>query len=165
MRGVELNGLLRASHRVDLRLGVAWSDARYRDFEHAPCSPTSAQWSCDLSGKRLFNAPEWSAHAGIDYRQPLEHSLELFSGIDYSLRTGYYGTLEGGQGSYQPTYALTNLRLGVRRSDRRWEAEFWARNLFDEQYVTAVYAQLGAGDYGVLTGDPRSLGVTLRTRL
>ncbi|MCQ4263347.1 TonB-dependent receptor [Stutzerimonas stutzeri] len=164
LRGVELNGLLRANERVDLRLGIAWSDARYRDFRNAPCSPTSAQWSCDLTGKRLFNAPEWSATAGVDYRYPLEQGLELFSGVDYSLRTGYYGTLEGGPGSYQPTYALTNLRLGLRRSDKRWETELWARNMFDREYITAVYAQLGAGDYGVLTGDPRSVGVTLRTR-
>ncbi|MDG9926522.1 MULTISPECIES: TonB-dependent receptor [unclassified Pseudomonas] len=164
LRGIELDGLLRASERVDLRLGVAWSDARYRDFPNAPCSPSVAQWSCDLKGERLFNAPEWSATAGVDYRHPLEQGLELFGALDYSFRSGYYGTLEGGEGSYQPSYALTNLRLGLRRADRRWEAELWARNLFDEDYITAVYAQLGAGDYGVLTGDPRSLGVTLRTR-
>ncbi|WP_252272768.1 TonB-dependent receptor [Pseudomonas subflava] len=164
LRGIELDGLLRASERVDLRLGVAWSDARYRDFDNAPCSPESAQWSCDLSGERLFNAPEWSATAGVDYRHPLEHGLELFGAVDHSLRTGYYGSLEGGAGSYQPTYTLTNLRLGLRQADRRWEAELWARNLFDEGYITAVYAQLGAGDYGVLTGDPRSVGMTLRTR-
>ena len=164
LRGVEFNGLLRASERVDLRLGVAWSDARYREFPNAPCSPESAQWSCDLGGDRLFNAPEWSASAGVDYRHPLEQGLELFNALDYSLRSGYQGTLEGGPGSYQPSYALVNLRLGLRRTDRRWEAELWARNLLDEDYITAVYAQLGAGDYGVVTGDPRSVGVTLRTR-
>lgn len=164
LRGIELDGLLRASERVDLRLGIAWSDARYRDFPNAPCSPSSAKWSCDFEGKRLFNAPEWSVTAGADYRHPLEYGLELFGAMDYSFRSGYYGTLEGGEGSYQPSYALTNLRLGLRRNDRRWEAEVWARNLFDEDYVTAVYAQLAAGDYGVLTGDPRSLGLTLRTR-
>ena len=164
LRGIELDARLRASERVDLRLGIAWSDARYRDFANAPCSPSSAQWSCDLGGKRLFNAPEWSASAGVDYRYPLEHALELFSGLDYQFRSGYYGTLEGGPGSYQPSYGLTNLRLGLRRGDRRWEAELWARNLFDEDYITAVYARLGAGDYGVLSGAPRSVGMTLRTR-
>ena len=164
LRGIELDARLRASERVDLRLGIAWSDARYRDFANAPCSPSSAQWSCDLGGKRLFNAPEWSASAGVDYRYPLEHALELFSGLDYQFRSGYYGTLEGGPGSYQPSYGLTNLRLGLRRGDRRWEAELWAHNLFDEDYITAVYARLGAGDYGVLSGAPRSVGMTLRTR-
>lgn len=164
LRGIELDAQLRASERVDLRLGIAWSDARYRDFPNAPCSPTSAQWSCDLGGQRVFNAPEWNANAGIDYRYPLEHGLELFSALDYKFRSGYYGTLEGGQGSYQPSYGLTNLRLGLRRSNRRWEAELWARNLFDKNYITAVYPRLGAGDYGVLTGDPRSMGMTLRTR-
>lgn len=52
----------------------------------------------------------------------------------------------------------------MRENDASWSAELWVRNLFDERYLTAVYAQLGAGDYGVLVGDPRTLGVTLRTR-
>ncbi|AHL75725.1 hypothetical protein CH92_11665 [Stutzerimonas stutzeri] len=164
LRGIELDSAWRLHSRTSLRLGVAWSDARYGAFRNAPCPPGEGQWVCDLSGKRLYNAPEWNVSTGLDYWQPLVPGLEGFGGIDYSFRSGYYGTLEGGKGSYQPSYGLTHLRFGMRRSDHGWEVEGCVRNLFDRHSVTAVYALLGAGDYGVLTGEPRMAGVTVRAR-
>lgn len=164
LRGLELEGALRASERLDLLLGIAWSDARYLEFANAPCSPGLQRLSCDRGDERLFNAPRWSASASMDYRHPLSAGWQAYSGLQYSFRSGYLGTLEGGPGSDLPARTLTNVRLGLRQGDGRWEAELWVRNLFDKQYLTAVYAQLGAGDYGVLVGDARSAGVTLRTR-
>lgn len=163
LRGIEVDGLLHADELTDLRLGVALSDARYQDFAHAPCPPGSSQASCNRSGERLFNAPRWSVTAGVAQRYPLVYGLELFSGVDYSFRSGYYGALEGGAGSYQPAYGLTHLRFGLRRADRLWETELWARNVFDTRYLMAAYAQLGSGDYAVMTGEPRSIGITLRS--
>uniref|UniRef100_A0A923JK19 TonB-dependent receptor n=1 Tax=Pseudomonas zanjanensis TaxID=2745496 RepID=A0A923JK19_9PSED len=164
LRGIELDSAWQLTPRLTGRLGVAWSDARYRSFPNAPCPPASGQWTCDLSGERLYNAPEWNLSSGLDHTHPLPYGLEAFSGIDYSFRTGYYGTLEGGEGSYQPSYGLTNLRLGLRSQDRSWEVEGWVRNVFDRQYITAVYSLLGAGDYGVMTGSERTLGTTVRLR-
>lgn len=164
MRGIELDSAWRLHSRLDLRFGLAWSDARYRSFPNAPCPPASGQWTCDLGGERLYNAPEWNASAGLDYQHPLQHGLETYSGVDYSFRTGYYGTLEGGEGSYQPSYGLTNLRLGLRRQDGGWEVESWVRNLFDRHSISGVYSLLGSGDYGVLPGNPRMIGITFRLR-
>ncbi|MBA1264158.1 TonB-dependent receptor [Stutzerimonas stutzeri] len=164
LRGVELDSLWRLHEQLDLRLGAAWSDARYKRFPNGPCAPGSDAYVCDLGGKRLYNAPEWNASAGLDYRQPLTTRHEAFGVLDYSFRSGYYGTLEGGEGSWQPAFGLTHLRLGLRRIDRRWEVEAWVHNLFDRESITAVYALLGAGDYGVLPGDPRTFGMTLRAR-
>ncbi|WP_411386522.1 TonB-dependent receptor [Pseudomonas sp. MPB03] len=164
LRGIELDSAWQFTPRLTGRLGVAWSDARYRSFPNAPCPPASGQWTCDLSGERLYNAPEWNLSSGLDHTHPLPYGLEAFSGIDYSFRTGYYGTLEGGEGSYQPSYGLTNLRLGLRSQDRAWEVEGWVRNVFDRNYITAVYSLLGAGDYGVMTGSERTVGTTVRLR-
>lgn len=164
LRGIELDTAWRLHSRLDLRLGLAWSDARYRSFPNAPCPPASGQWTCDLTGDRLYNAPEWSANSGVDYWHPLRHGLQAYAGVDYSFRSGYYGTLEGGEGSYQPSHGLTDLRIGLRRQDRGWEVEGWVRNLFDSRYITAVYSLLGAGDYGVVPGNPRTIGTTVRVR-
>ncbi|AZE46530.1 TonB-dependent receptor [Pseudomonas chlororaphis] len=164
LRGIELDSDWQLAPRLTGRLGLAWSDARYRSFPNAPCPPASGQWTCDLSGDRLYNASEWNLSSGLAHTHPLPYGLEAYSGIDYSFRTGYYGTLEGGEGSYQPSYGLTNLRLGLRSQDRAWEVEGWVRNVFDRQYITAVYSLLGAGDYGVMTGSERTLGTTVRLR-
>ncbi|CAI9004274.1 TonB-dependent receptor [Pseudomonas brassicacearum] len=164
LRGIELDSAWQLTPKLTGRLGLAWSDARYRSFPNAPCPPASGQWTCDLSGERLYNAPEWTLSSGLDHTHPLPYGLEAFSGIDYSFRTGYSGTLEGGEGSYQPSYGLTNLRLGLRSQDRAWEVEGWVRNLFDRNYITAVYSLLGTGDYGVITGSERTIGTTVRLR-
>ncbi|MBD8151055.1 TonB-dependent receptor [Pseudomonas fluorescens] len=164
LRGIELDSAWQLAAPLTARLGLAWSDARYRSFPNAPCPPASGQWNCDLSGERLYNAPQWSFSGGLDYIHPLAYGLQAYSGLDYSFRTGYYGTLEGGEGSYQPSYGLTNLRLGLRSQDRAWEVEGWVRNVFDRHYITAVYSLLGAGDYGVMTGSERTLGTTVRLR-
>ena len=164
LRGIEVDGRLQLTSQVGWHLGVALSDARYRSFDNAPCPPESGAWSCDLSGKRLFNAPRWSLATGVDFRRPLKAGLELFGALDYSWRSGYYGVLERGTGSYQSAYGLTDLRLGIGQADQRWAVELWVRNLFDQDYASAFYATLGSGDYGLLPGPPRSLGVTLRAR-
>ncbi|MBH3340596.1 TonB-dependent receptor [Pseudomonas mendocina] len=164
LRGIEVDGRVQLAPEIGWRLGLALSDARYRSFENAPCPPESGAVSCDLSGKQLFNAPRWSLSTGVDYRRPLDDGLELFGALDYSWRSGYYGVLERGTGSYQSAYGLTDLRLGIGQLDQRWAVELWARNLFDQEYANAFYATLGSGDYGLLPGAPRSLGVTLRAR-
>ncbi|EJL04292.1 TonB-dependent outermembrane receptor SftP [Pseudomonas fluorescens Q2-87] len=164
LRGIELDSAWQLTSQLTGRLGLAWSDARYRSFPNAPCPPASGQWTCDLSGDRVYNAPEWNLSSGLDHTHPLPYGLEAYSGVDYSFRSGYYGTLEGGEGSYQPSYGLTNLRLGLRSQDRAWEVEGWVRNVFDRQYITAVYSLLGAGDYGVMTGNERTVGTTVRLR-
>ncbi|MBA1205351.1 TonB-dependent receptor [Pseudomonas capeferrum] len=161
MRGVELDTRLHPTERLDLRLALAWNDARYRDFKNGPCSPESAQWGCDLSGQRLFNAPEWSLAAGAEQRFPLGKGNEVFAALDYSWRSGYQGSLEGGAGSAVPAYGLADVRLGIRQARAGMEFVGWVRNLFDAHYLTAVSAQLGAGDYAVLPGEPRTAGVTV----
>ena len=164
LRGVEVDARLQLTPRVGWRLGLALSDARYRSFDNAPCAPQSAALSCDLSGKQLFNAPRWSVSTGLAYHQPLFSGLELFGALDYDWRSGYYGVLERGAGSYQSPYGLTHVRVGMGQVDQRWAVELWAQNLFDQDYASAFYATLGSGDYGLLPGTPRSLGMTLRGR-
>lgn len=164
LRGVELEGALRASTRLDLSLGLAWSEARYRSFREAPCAPEVRSWACDRSGERLYGAPEWSLVSGADYHRPLVRGLEGFAGLDYRYRSAYQMTLEGGPGSTQDAEGLVDARLGVRRPDGGWEVMLWGRNLFDRPVLEAVYGRLGAGDYGAIAGDPRTLGVTLRAR-
>ncbi len=164
LRGIEADSRVQLTRGVGWYLSLALSDARYRSFDSAPCPPESGTLACDLSGKQLFNAPRWSLATGFDYRRPLGAGLELFAALDYNWRSGYYGVLERGTGSYQSAYGLTDVRLGVGEADQRWAVELWARNLFDQDYASAFYATLGSGDYGLLPGAPRSLGVSLRAR-
>lgn len=63
-----------------------------------------------------------------------------------------------------PGYGLLNARVGIRAEGGLWDISVWARNLTDTQYFQA----LNASAFGLVTGtigDPRTIGVTLKTRL
>lgn len=38
-------------------------------------------------------------------------------------------------------YAVTNVYVGYGSSDRKWEVTLWAKNLFDKQAITKIYAE------------------------
>lgn len=163
-RGVELDTSLQLDDRVGVRFATTWNDAHYRDFANAPCPPASSQVLCDLGGERLAGAPIWSVVAGIDADYPLRSGRRLNAALDYHWRSGFYGTLERGPGSYQAGRGVVNARLGLSPARGEWEASLWVRNLFDEKYLSAIYALTGSGDYGAIVGDPRTMGATLRLR-
>ena len=53
---------------------------------------------------------------------------------------------------------------GLRGPDGRWEVSLWSRNVFDKlTYYTKGVSENGGVFYG-LTGDPRTFGITFRTR-
>jgi iron complex outermembrane receptor protein len=160
LRGIELDGSGVIAHGLSARLGVAYSQAITTDFKNAPDEDTRRNTK-DLSGERLYNAPTWSGNAGLEKSEALTDALQGYGAVDYSFRTGAYATVEHGRSSYVDGYSLTNLRLGLRHASR-WEATLWVRNLFDAEYIAAVYPLYGVGDYGAFAGDPRTYGVTLR---
>jgi iron complex outermembrane receptor protein len=58
-------------------------------------------------------------------------------------------------------YQLVNTRVGYERE--YFEIYLWAKNLFDEEYVTRAI-DAGAGDWLARAGDPLTFGITLAGR-
>ena len=164
MQGVEGEAGAALARGLSLRAGLAYNRAITTDFTNAPDEITR-QNTKDLSGRQLYNAPRWSGTLGLEYSVPVFAGMEVHTGLDYSFRSGTFATVEQGPASYVDAYALTNLRIGLREADERWDVVLWSRNVFDEDYVAAVQAVYGVGDYGAFAGDPRTFGLSLRARL
>jgi outer membrane receptor protein involved in Fe transport len=74
----------------------------------------------------------------------------------------------------QDAYTVVNARYALGARDRTWAVEFWAQNLFDEEYVQVgfdaplqnVSPQPGNAfnSFNAFLGAPRTYGVTLRLR-
>ena len=131
------------------------------DFKNAPDEDTATSTK-DLSGKRLYNAPIVTATAGAEVRRAVGERFEGYGAVDWSTRSGYFGTVERGKGSEIRGYSLTNLRVGLKH-DRGIDVSAWVRNVFDANYIAAINPIYGVGDYGAVMGDPRTVGVTLRS--
>ena len=59
-------------------------------------------------------------------------------------------------------FSVTNLSIGYQFA-RSWQVEAFARNVFDEEYLTALTIQ--TGNSGLIlgqAGEPRTVGVAFR---
>ena len=172
-RGFELDGVLAPSERLTLNASVAYTDAYYVDFRNGPTpveslNPTTGGSPVtDLSGKPLSGSPKWSWSAGGDYAVPLGEtalgSAEFYGRADYSWRSSYYTAVSDSRYSLVPSYGVANARIGFRTQDGGLDLSIWAKNLFDTDYVDT----LSVANTGLVTatvGDPRTVGVTLRSK-
>lgn len=167
-RGIEAD--LRAAPAPWLSLygSGTYTDAKYVSYPNAPCPiETNGQTLCNLSGDRLPGVSKWAFSAGGEAKagvgKALGEEVEVYAGADYSYRSSFYTTASLSRYSLIPGYSLLNARIGVRALDGSVDVQLWGRNLFDKNY----YQSLSAGNTGAITGtlgDPRTYGVTLRTR-
>lgn len=170
IRGVELDITARPTAWLDLYANVAWTDAQYAAFPNGPCPLEligASTTACDLSGQSLPGVSPWAFSGGGEWRTPadiLGLGGEAFVGADVSYRSDYSSDASVSRYMEIEGYSLVNLRAGF-RADNGWEAVIWARNAFDTDYMAFLSVQ--SGNSGLILGqpgDPRTVGLTLRTR-
>lgn len=166
VEGVEADVTVAAFAGLTLRLSAAYADGRNTDYPSGPCPlevQSGATLACDLTGVRLAGLSRWSGAVGIDFTRPLGHG-ELRINLETSLRSGYFSDTSASRYTWIDGHQLSNLSVGYRSADG-WGVYLFARNLFDEDYISALTIQ--AGNSGLILGqpgDPRLLGVTLQLR-
>jgi iron complex outermembrane receptor protein len=97
----------------------------------------------------------------LDYRRRLGRG-EFTIRTDTNYRDSYNSDTSGSKYTVIDGFSVTNLSVGYRFA-RSWEVEAFARNVFDEEYVTALTIQ--TGNSGLIlgqAGEPRTLGVAFR---
>jgi iron complex outermembrane recepter protein len=127
------------------------------EFDELKLGPTQAD---DHSGNEYPEAPAFTVSAGGMYRDP----AGWFVGADVRHTDGYYsnGNVSNVSTGVVDSYTVVDARVG-------WEWEkytltLFAKNLFDEDYLTTVNTVDGgtlSPAYGFI-GDARTVGVTLR---
>ncbi|EZP54176.1 TonB-dependent receptor [Sphingomonas sp. RIT328] len=167
-RGLE--GDLRAAPTrwLSLYASGTYDDARYISYANAPCPiEITGQTLCDLSGRRLPGVSKYAASAGGELRAPVGltdgHDTDVYLGADYNYRSSSNTSASLSRYSLIPGYALANIRFGIRAPDGRFDIQVWGRNITNSVY----YLSIGAANTGAITGtlgDPRTYGVTLRTK-
>ena len=176
-RGFEGDLAWRLSRDIGLTGSLAYTDAYYVEYPNGPTpvealNPTPANPAgtptSDFSGKPLAGVPKWAASVGGDAGTPLGDTrlgaLTLYAHADYAYRSAYFTAASNSRYSRVPGYGVVNGRIGVKLDDGRWDLAVWAKNLLDKNYFQTLTVQ----NYGLVTailGDPRTIGVTLRTKL
>lgn len=151
---------------LSLNLNGAYNHARYTSFENGPCSAELAAVGksvCDLGGKRLVGAPDWTVNAGGRYDWLVGESVSQYLVANYSWRSEAEGSIDASRYSRIPAYGLLNLSTGWQfaTGKNQWDISIWARNALDKRYFLTALQSINGG-YTASTGTPRTVGITAR---
>jgi len=160
--GAEASVAWRVVRPVTLTASAAYLEARYNNFSNSDGSVLN---TFDFSGNRMVNAPRWQMGftAGLD--QPLTGNLNLTGTwlTSYTSDTvTQYTSFEGVPNAVIPQYWVTNVRIGVKTSDDRYQFSIFANNVFDRAYAT--FADLSALGGNSVWGNPRIVGGEIQVK-
>ena len=169
-RGIEADLVVAPSEWLSFTASGSYVDATFRDYRNAPQAPENLNLGGiqDLTGRQIPGVPKFTYTLGVDASQPLfesgGHTLELYGHADFSHRSSLNTTVSLSRYGEVEGYGILNARIGVRLADGSIDASLWARNLTDTEY----FQTLSPGNTGAITaiiGEPRTIGVTLRTKI
>ncbi len=185
-QGVEIEVFARPTDNLTISGGVTYSDAKYGTNLVTPTTATayalpSATNTAGgalfrLPGATLTNAPQYTISGAIGYNQPIEGTgLKVFTNADFRYQSDVNTGSDLDIEKVQDGYVTVNGRLGFGDQDNKWGIEFFVRNLFDQKYQQVAFdAPLqGAGNrqalvntqtFNAFLGDPRTFGVTIRSK-
>ena len=169
-RGVEGDLAVDLSDRLSFTASASYTDATYVDYANAPQAPENLNLGAiqDLSGKPLAGVPRFAWSIAADGNLPLGdlggRAVQLYGHADYARRSSFNTSATNSAWAQVPGFGIANARIGLRTDDGLLDLSVWSRNLLNADY----FLNLSAGNTGAVTaqiGEPRTVGVTLRTRL
>ncbi len=138
-KGLESELAARIGPRLSVNASLAYTQATMDDFPNANCytAQTFAQGCIggmqDLSGKPLFNAPEWNVSGNATYETPVSNNWTGFVTVAGRWQSEVVFNLLQDPDSVQKAYGIVNLSAGVKND--RWKLTLFANNLFDQRYA------------------------------
>lgn len=114
----------------------------------------------DLSGNALVRTPNYTYTLGLNFRWPaanlglgeMRFRLENYGTDEFYFRP--FNNPEDRQGAYR----LTNAFFGVTSKSERVSAKIFVKNLFDEDYITAIFPIPNVKLYSGTYGESRTIG-------
>lgn len=168
-KGVEVSAEARIAQRVTLNAAFAYTDATYDEafdarFVVACTVPVGVTPVCpsngSISGNELPRQSPWSGTVGAQYDGVLGFwgDATWFGRADVSYQSSQY--VDQMNLTEVDDRTLANASIGATAG--RFSATLWARNLFDENYVSQAFFTPGVTSlYSPILGQQRTYGLTL----
>jgi len=170
---LELKALL--TENWTLGTTLSYNDFTFDDGQQAPCNDsahdfTTDGWvaTCDVSGQRVGDAPNWSLNVSSEYTIPMDQFDVFVRGLyKYDGARTNPTLVESDAGlAHRSGYGVVDLFTGLRSKDQLWEVSAWSKNLFDKQAESRSVAGRNTAVFGDYREayfiDERSVGVNLR---
>lgn len=168
-QGVEVEATINPTDYLAFNAGFTYADTGYENNliggdDGTPLDPALRL----LPGDSLSNAPDIVVTGAMSWTPPI--GSNGMSGLVYlntRMTSGYNTGSDLLFGKEQEGYVVVNARVGLRGADNRWSLEFWAQNLFDTDYTQVAFNTpfiAPQQTYSAFLAEPRTYGVTVRTR-
>lgn len=155
-QGIEIDTRYAATDWLTIGASVGYLDSEFDDFPFGPCAPGEAPnadvnndgtpESCNRSGDKTPNAPEWSGNVFADIDAEISDQLRFIAGLNVNFSTEYFteGALD--PAAEQSSYERIDARIGVAAQDGKWNVSLIGKNLSDE--VVNSFTQPLVGNIG-----------------
>ncbi|WP_341209436.1 TonB-dependent receptor [uncultured Sphingomonas sp.] len=185
-QGVELEVGLYPTPDVTVNLGYTLADAKYaRNLVGSKSGEPLSAALFLLPGAQMSNAPKHTVTSSISWTPAIGgNGMSALFYVDGRMTSDYNTGSDLFVEKMQDGFFLMNARIGLRGDEQRWAVELWAQNLLDTNYQQVAFTApfQGAGSqaqvqafgspsfaaanslFTSFLGEPRTYGLTLRTR-
>jgi iron complex outermembrane receptor protein len=187
-KGVEIEAFITPHRDFTIGTGFTLSDTRYDDdLAGTPDFFTPANGNSLipalflLPGSRLSNSSLYVVTGSAQWTPPVGSNLRGLLYGDFRYQSEFNTGSDLFPEKEQNGVMVVNARAGIGHADRNWSLEFWAQNVFDVQYKQVAFNATLQGSntslaqtqqfgtpatqlFGAFLAEPRTYGVTVRTR-
>jgi len=162
--GSELGLTIRPLAGLSITGGATYVNSRVQVNPQSPYLPTDPLSGAPTSyvGERFPNTPMWSGDLDGEYDFVMGGGLDGFVGTTVTARSGTAAAFGDDPQFDLNSYALLDLRLGLRSDDGKWEVKLWGHNVTDKYYWVGVTHLIDTLDR--IAGDPATFGVSASYR-
>ncbi len=182
-QGVELEASVTPIRQVQLTAGYTYARTR---FQHDLIGSSTTGEPLDRAlfltpGNQLSNAPENVVTAAFTWTPDIgTNGLSGLLYVDSRTTSDYNTGSDLAPEKKQDGFSVVNARIGLRGRNQLWALEFWGQNVFNQNYIqvafntpfqgagssanVAAFGGTGNALYSAFLAEPRTYGVTLRTR-
>lgn len=152
-KGLEFDLGYKATEDLNLNLSYTYSDAVFTDYitdcptpivlagtQATACNATGSTDTTFLyqaEGEPLPGAPKHTVIANASYIKEMGSEFLLDVNANASYRSDVQNSV-GNEDTIQKAYTIVNLTAGISNSDDTWRVGLFARNLFDQNYNSAI---------------------------
>ena len=170
-KGIDTDFVWFPVRNLSFQGGLTVADTRY-DLNAAQLAAFKATTGfLGSAHSRLSLAPLYSVSASGTYKVILPDDYFLRFNLGMKFSSAYNTGSDLDPGKVQKAYALWNARVVLAPQGERWALEFWAENLFNQNYKQVVFdsgfQNVPTNATGVLDaflGAPRTFGATVRAK-
>jgi outer membrane receptor protein involved in Fe transport len=179
-KGLELEGVFQPVADLAISAGLTIADTKYGNNLTGVNGSSLGAALFQLPGSTISNASRYTATGSIAYSPTLTNGFGSLFYVDFRTQSALNTGSDLDYEKIQPAFTVVNARIGIYAPDKRWGIELWGQNLFNTLYqqIAADAPAQGSGTfrqtaqfgtaanqiYITFPAEPRTYGVTLRTR-